>query len=90
MDHKEFLQYMNILKERPFALYPVPKGVDEMQNGYLRAAKYNYVDDTPTHVIIQNDVSSKSYHIPLLLIEFINPGWMRLKRELTPVNGDLL
>jgi hypothetical protein len=90
MEHKDFLKYLDILKDKPFSLYPPPQGKDENQNGHLRAAKFSYVDDTPTHVIIADNATSKTYHIPLVLVDFASPGILRLTRQLEPWNGSFV
>jgi hypothetical protein len=89
MEHKDFLKYLELMKE-PFALYPGPKSTDQRQNLEFMTRKFTYVDDTPTHVKIQDTVTQKVYDLPLVLIEFVNPGVMRLTRDVTPWNGSFV
>ena len=90
MEHKDFLCYLDILKDQPFSLYPCPQGTDQNQNGHFRAAKLIYVDDNPTHVKIQDVKTQKTYDVPLVMVEFVNPGVVRLARQLAPWNGSFV
>jgi len=89
MEHNQFLKYLDLVKE-PFALYPSPKGTDQRQNIEFMTRKFLYVDDNPTHVKIQDLTTKKIYDLPLVLIEFVNPGVMRLTREVAPWNGSFV
>lgn len=89
MEQKDFLKYLDLVKE-PFALYPSPQSPDGNQNTYFRTAKFVYVDDNQTHVQIQDVKTQKTYDLPLVLIEFVNPGVMRLTRQVAAWNGSFV
>jgi len=84
MTQQEFMQHLSLLQQRDFELYPDPKGIDRGER------KFRYVDDTPTHVKIQNVITQKEYLLSLSLIELINPGIMRLYREVRAFNGSFV
>ena len=84
MTHDEFMQYLSVLQQGPFALLPDPKGIDRKDNRFI------YVDDNLTHVIIQSVSTQNQYHLPLVLIQFVNPGVMRLAREVQVFNGSFV
>ena len=84
MTHDEFIQYLSVVKQGPFALLPDPKGIDRGENRFV------YANDNLTHVIIQSVSTQNQYHLPLVLIEFINPGVVRLAREVSVFNGSFV
>jgi hypothetical protein len=84
MSHDEFMQYLPILQQGPFVLLPDPKGIDRGGNRFV------YVDDNRTHVIIKSVSTDNQYHLPLALIQFVNPGVMRLAREVQVFNGSFV
>jgi hypothetical protein len=89
MKHKDFLKYLDLEKE-PFALYPPPQSPEGTQNVHFKSAKFIYVDDGPTHVKIKDTKTDKVYDVALVLIEFVNPGVMRLNREVAAWNGSFV
>jgi hypothetical protein len=91
MTQQDFQKYIGVLKAAPFTLYPAV----DMSSIPSRAPawigkQFKYVDDSEAHVIIQDTASDKTYYIPLVLVEFANPGVLRLTRALKPDNGNLL
>lgn len=88
MEQKEFLKFIDILKAEPFAIYPAPAGPDQRINWRLK--KFTYVDDSPTHVTIQDVETEKNYDLPLALVEFANRGVLRLSRSVAPWNGSFV
>jgi hypothetical protein len=82
MDVQEFNKYVEILREKPFALFPAPQGFTDN--------RFTYVDNTQAHVNIQNTVTEREYLLPLMLVEFANPGVLRLKRAVRPFNGSFV
>jgi hypothetical protein len=88
MDQQEFVKYIEILKSEPFAIYPPPAGPDQRINWRLK--KFTYVDDSPTHVAIQDIETQKIYDLPLTLVEFANKGVLRLSRSAAPWNGSFV
>lgn len=89
MTQDEFQKYIGVLDQKPFSLYPSPQ-VPESQAQEWYARKYVYVSDSLTHVTIKDAASQKTYQIPLVLIEFANPGLLRLTRQVKPYNGDFV
>jgi hypothetical protein len=88
MDHKDFPKYIEILKQEPFRIYPPPQGPDQTILWHSR--KFVYVDYSPTHIIIQDAETQKSYDLPLVLVEFANRGVLRLTRSISPWNGSFV
>jgi hypothetical protein len=88
MEQKEFVKYVEILKAEPFALYPAPAGPDQRINWRLK--KFTYVDDSPTHVTIQDVETQKIYDLPLALVEFANREVLVLSRSVAPWNGSFV
>ena len=89
MKFEDFVKlYVDILKREPFLLYPPPEGPDKRINWRLR--KFTYVDDSPAHVTIQDVETQKNYELPLALVEFANPGVLRLSRAVIPWNGSFV
>ena len=88
MDQKEFVKFVDILKAEPFAIYPTPTGPDQRIKWYLK--RFTYVDDSPTHVTIQDTENQKAYDLPLVLVEFANRGVLRLCRAVSPLNGSFV
>jgi hypothetical protein len=89
VDHKDFLKYLEIVKE-PFAIYPAPQGNNQTENQHFRTARFSYVDHSPTHVRVTDIKTEKSYDLPMVLVEFVNPGVMRLTRAVAPLNGSFV
>jgi hypothetical protein len=88
MEHKEFLKFIEILKLEPFAIYPTITGPDQRIKWHLK--RFTYVDDSPTHVMIQDTDTQKNYDLPLTLVEFANRGVLRLTRAVSPWNGSFV
>jgi hypothetical protein len=84
MTQNEFRKYIQILQQKPFVLYPTPEDMDANNN------KFEYVDDDQTHVQLRNPVLNKDYSLPLVLVEFANPGVLRLTRETKKFNGSFV
>jgi hypothetical protein len=84
MEHKDFLKYVDILRQKSFGLYPNPKNLHSGQNNFT------YVEDDPTHVKIQNTTTQKIYDLPLVLVEFANVGVLRLTRAVESFNGSFV
>jgi hypothetical protein len=84
MTQAEFRDYEKILQQKPFVLYPTPDGLDSSNN------KFDLVDDSKTHLTIHNTAINKDYVIPLILVEFANPGVLRLTRQTKPFNGSFV
>jgi len=92
MDQKDFAKYVPVLCEKPFSLYPLPEvgGTTDVVATEWYERKFTYVIDSPTHVTIEDVQSHKTYLIPLALVEFANPGMLRLTRSLKVWNGGLV
>lgn len=88
MEQKEFLKYVDILKAEPFSIYPTIVGPDKRILWHLK--KFTYVDDSLTHVIVQDAETQKNYELPLALVEFANRGVLRLTRGVSPINGSFV
>ncbi len=88
MEQKEFVKFVDILKREPFAIYPTPTGPDKRVLWHLK--KFSYVDDSPTHITIQDVETQKNYDLPLALVEFANPGVLRLSGPVSPWNGSFV
>jgi hypothetical protein len=88
MDQKEFVKYLEVLKDRAFSIYPSPGGPDQTVN--WRTKKFIYVDDSPTHVTIQDVNTQKNYDVPLALVEFANRGVLRVLRPMSVWNGSFV
>jgi len=88
MEHKEFLKYVDILQVEPFAIYPTITGPDKRILWHLK--RFTYVDDSPTHVTIQDTETQKNYDLPIALVEFANRGVLRLTRGVSPWNGSFV
>ena len=88
MDHTDFLNYIDILKQQPFSLYPAPQGPDLNVNWRLK--KFTYVSDSPTHAAIQDPETEKTYELPLVLVEFANRGVLRLTRQVISFEGSFV
>jgi len=84
MKPKDFEKHIPVLEERPFELYPAPKGLDMNKN------KFQYADYTDTHVTLVSTATSKIYCLPLSVVDFANPGILRLSREMTVRNGGFI
>ena len=87
MTRKNYFEYAALTRE-PFVLYPPPKGPDHTIKWQFK--KFIAVGDNETHAKIQDIESEKIYDLPLVLIEFVNPGVMRLTREVSPWNGSFV
>jgi len=88
MEQKEFLKFIEILKAGPFSIYPTPVGPDQCVRWYLK--RFAFVDDSPTHVTIQDTETQKNYDLPLVLVEFANRGVLRLTRVVSPWEGSFV
>jgi hypothetical protein len=88
VDHTDFLNYIDILKQQPFSLYPAPQGPDLNVNWRLK--KFSYVSDSPTHVTIEDTDNQKTYELSLVLIEFANRGVLRLTRQVVSFDGSFV
>jgi len=89
MEHKDFLKYLDLIKKpNVFALCPEPKGPDS--NTRWKVNEFLYAGDNLTHVKIQHLETDKVYDLPLVLVEFVNPGVMRLTRQVEPWNGSFV
>jgi len=84
MTHDEFMQYHSIIKQDAFRLIPDPDGIDRRDNNFV------YADDNRTHVIIKGVATQNQYHLPLVLVEFISPGVVRLTRKVKADEGNLV
>jgi hypothetical protein len=82
MNNKDFLIYIPILQEKPFELYPAPKGIDNN--------RFTYIDDEPTYIKIEHISTHKTYALPLAVVEFATPGVLRVSREVVARNGSLV
>lgn len=83
MEHKDFEKYRHLLQRR-FKLYPNPSGpVGEV----WYSKEFELSDDSPTHLTIRDLETRKTYALPLVLIEFISPGLIRLTREIKIADG---
>ena len=89
MTQNDFQKYVPVLNQKPFSLYPAPE-VAPSQAAEWYERKFTYVTDSETHVTIKDAASQKIYQIPLVLIEFANPGLLRLTRQVKPYNGDFV
>ena len=88
MESKDFQKYIPILKQQPFAIFPIPKGPN--QTILWHSKKFLYVDDSPTHIVVQDSENQKQYDLALVLVEFANPGVLRLTREVIAWNGSFV
>jgi hypothetical protein len=84
MTHEEFKNYIGVLQQKPFAIYPMPEGFDDISN------KWEYREASTTHAIIFNIAKDKASLVPIVLVEFVNPGVLRLSRRVTPLNGSFV
>jgi hypothetical protein len=84
MTQMEFRNYEKILQQKTFVIYPTPDGLDSGNN------KFDLLDDSKTHLTVHNTVTNKDYMVPLILVEFANPGVLRLTRETKPFNGSFV
>lgn len=80
MEREDFIKFLDILKE-PFELYPIPTDMIPPQN------RFRYVDHHATHVTIQSLQMENLYQLPLMLIEFANPGVLKLTRKVRLYSG---
>jgi hypothetical protein len=91
MTQQEFQKYVPILQQEPFTFYPaVDTSAMPSRAHEWYTKRFRYAGDSETHVIVEECVTSKTYYIPLVLVEFANPGILRLTRALKPDNGGLL
>jgi hypothetical protein len=81
MTRSEFSDYVPILQDESFALYPAPKSIFN---------RFTYVENSSTHVTIEGTSDRKQYELPLVLVEFANHGILRLTREVQPRNGSFI
>ena len=88
MEQKDFLKYVDILRAEPFAIYPTITGPDKRILWHLK--KFTYVDDSLTHVVVQDTETQKNYDLPLALVEFANRGVLRLLRSVSAWNGSFV
>ena len=88
MDGKDFQKYIPVLKQDPFIIFPPPKGAN--QTILWHSKKFIYVDDSPTHVTIQDVETQKHSDVPLALVEFANKGILRVAREIWAFNGSFV
>ena len=84
MTISELKQYLPVLLQRPFALFPEPAGIDPSNN------RFTLLDYDPTHVRLQNVNTQVEYLLPLVLVEFANPGVLRLMRAVRAFNGSFI
>jgi hypothetical protein len=83
MDAKEFQKYIIVLQAKEFSLYPCPDGMNSFD-------RFEYVNDDGLHLVVRHVKSSKEYHIALAVIEFANPGVLRLIRQMKVFNGSFV
>ncbi len=88
MESKDFQKYIPILKQLDFAIFPAPEGPNKTIP--WPSKKFSFVDDSPTHVTIQDAETHKSYELPLVLVEFANPGVLRVSRQIRAWNGSFV
>jgi hypothetical protein len=86
MNERNFTLYVEVLQQKPFVLYPAIE-VSATQAADWYDKKFAYISNSETHVTIEDIQSHKSYLIPLALVEFANPGVLRLTRAVKPWNG---
>jgi hypothetical protein len=79
MKINEFAEHVEILQHRPFSLWPEPEGI--------AVNRFEYVDDSPTHVRLKNVETGKVYQLSLTLVQFANDGVLRLTRKVEVFNG---
>lgn len=79
MTQDEFRKYIPVLETKPFVLHPPPEGFNAGNN------KFEYVDCNATHVEVRG--AGNDYKVPLVLVEFANPGLLRLTRATKKFNG---
>lgn len=84
MDHNEFKKNLPVLFAKPFALFPAPEGIEPSNN------QFTYVGHDATHVKLQNAATQTEHILPLALVEFANPGVLRLMRAVTTYNGSFV
>jgi len=78
----EFRPFEPVLQANPFEISPAPKGFQPHD-------KWRWIQmaDNSTHIIVREENSQKDYYLPLLLIQFANPGVLVLTRPVFPFNG---
>jgi hypothetical protein len=87
MEQAEFQKYIPTLEQKSFSIYPAPQ---ESNNTVWVYKKFVYRDDSPTHITIEDTETHKTYLVPLALVEFANPGILRLIRVVAPSNGSFV
>ncbi len=55
MTHEEFKNYIGVLQQKPFVIYPTPESLDDVSN------KWEYREASTTHVTIFNIAKDKSF-----------------------------
>jgi hypothetical protein len=85
MNDEEFRKYVNILQSGLFVLYPNPEHMDSSD-------RFEFIGFTETHAFIKRTRDNKQYSLPLVLVEFANPGEpvvLRLTRRDITIFGGL-
>ena len=90
MEEAEFHKYLSLARE-PFKIFPAPRPRDHNEDvSYFRCAKFVYVEHNSTHVKVQDNKTEKFYNVPFVLVEFLNPGVMRLSRVVEILEGSFV
>jgi hypothetical protein len=80
----DFEPYIRLLMDHVVQLYPLPKGFNSDH------ANFTYVDVDQTHLKLKQHTSDKEFLVPLALVEFANPGLVRMTRDIKPFNGSFV
>ena len=75
MKKGDFENYTGLLTDCVVQLFPLPKGFKSDDNNFT------FVGLSQTHLKLKQQSSDQELLVPLALIEFVNPGVVRMTRE---------